>query len=385
MKRLCIILAATATLAGCGSVQTDGPSAAGLRPAGSPHGHCDRAASPATFASQVASAAPGQTVCLRSGDYGTWHGTDKALTVAGARGNVARMRIAFGPGARGFTLSGVRGLAGTVHAGAAGITISHASFAGLLDIEGAVTRIVVTDNDFTYPVRSVPDGPNAKIFLNTTGSSPGSAVTITGNDIENGDLDGIHIGGGSGMAIVRNHFANLCDRNVNHTDNIQLESGTRIRIAGNYLREPRTCPTQGITSYDGGTRGLIIEDNVVDIPRDWGIELYSDQASIVRHNTLVWHPRSYSEFHNGTGWIAVDRKAQDPAGSGTQVYDNLTTGVVFADGSTGTRWDNVSGGRAAYVGPLSAWRGYRLSARSPVGVHGASDGHNSGARIPPSR
>ena len=45
------------------------------------------------------------------------------------------------------------------------------------------------------------------------------------------------------------------------------------------------CETQGITSYDHGTNGVIIENNVVDIPRPWGIELYSDVDSIVRHNT----------------------------------------------------------------------------------------------------
>ena len=62
----------------------------------------------------------------------------------------------------------------------------------------------------------------------------------------------------------------------------------------------------------------------MDVARNWGIELYSDEASIVRHNTLIWHPPSYAQFPNdgGTGQIDIDRKSQDPAGHGTKVDDN---------------------------------------------------------------
>ena len=44
---------------------------------------CNINASPSSFSSAVSAAAPGQTVCLASGDYGTWRGTNKAITVAG--------------------------------------------------------------------------------------------------------------------------------------------------------------------------------------------------------------------------------------------------------------------------------------------------------------
>ena len=79
------------------------------------------------------------------------------------------------------------------------------------------------------------------------------------------------------------------------------------------MYEAQSCATQGITSYDGGTKGVVIEDNVVDVPRDWGIELYSDSGSIVRHNTVVWHSASYSEFYTGRRHH-LDRKTEDPAG-----------------------------------------------------------------------
>ena len=337
-------------------------------------------ATPATFNSAVSAAASGQTICLASGNYGTWNGTSKAITIAAASGSTPTMQFTFGSGDGGFTLDGIGGMGGMISGSASNITIQNSTFTSELDIEGPTTNIVINHDDFSYSVQSTPSGPNAKIYLETTGGSPGAAATIENNEIQNGDLDGIHIGSGSGDLILDNEIANLCDRGVNHTDNIQFEEGTQIRVAGNYVHEAQNCPTQGITSYDGDTSGLIIEDNVVDVPRDWGIELYSDQNSIVRHNTVVYHPTSYSEFQSGDGQIDIDRKSQDPAGSGTHVYDNIAT-VDFANGSTGTQDHNVSGQRAIYVGPLTTYAGFKLASNSPVGLKAASDELDDGARI----
>ena len=347
-----------------------------------PPGSCDLNATPSSFASQVAAASSGQTVCLANGSYGTWTGTSKAITVTAANGASPTMKVSFGSGDSGFTLDGMGGMGGTINSGAANITIQNSTFSSQLDIEGATTNVVIDNNDFTYAVQSSTSGPNSKIFLDTSGSSPGSAVTIEHNDIENGDLDGIHIGGGSGDLILANRFQNLCDRGVNHTDNLQFEGGSQITIQGNYVYEAQNCPTQGITSYDGGTKGVVIEDNVVDVPRDWGIELYSDSGSIVRHNTVVWHPASYSEFNTGTGDIDIDRKTQDPAGTGTHVYDNVAT-VSMANGSTGTADHNTNPSTVSYVGgapgPNSVYSDLFLAPGSP-GVGAASDGLDTGIR-----
>lgn len=349
---------------------------------------CDLTASPSSFGSEVAAAATGQTVCLTTGDYGSWRGTNKAITVTAAPGNTPTMQVDFASGAAGFTLDSMSGVNGTISSGASNVTIQNSTFNQQLVIQGSVTNIVINHNNLTYPVQSQPSGANSKIFLDTDGGAAGSAVTIENNDIQNGDLDGVNIGAGNGAAIVGNVFANLCDRNVNHTDNIQFDGGsTGTLIARNYVYEAQNCPTQGITAYDGGIHGLLIEDNVVDIPRDWGIELYSDQGSTVLHNTLVWHPKTYSEFHTGggTGQIGIDRKSQDPAGSGTQIYDNIVTSVDIADGSTGNAYDNVSGQRALYVGPSTSWAGYALASNSPVGLHAGSDGLDDGIRVPASQ
>ena len=232
----------------------------------------------------------GQTICLATGDYGMWAGTDKAVTIKAAPGATPMMKLTLGPGASGFTLEGITGLGGMISNGASDITIRNSKFATQLDIEGAVRHIVIDHNDFTYPVKSEASGVNSKILLDTTGSSPGSAVTVEYNDIANGDLDGIHIAGGSGQMILDNRIENLLrPRREPHRQH-PVRGRLSDHRPGNYLYEAQHCPTQGITSFDGGTVGVVIEDNVVDIPRDWGIELYSDKDSIVRHNTVVWHP-----------------------------------------------------------------------------------------------
>lgn len=348
---------------------------------------CDLDATPATFAAQVAVANPGQTICLKTGDYGTWSGTDKAITVTAAGASTPTMQVNFAGGAAGFTLSGMNGMGGMIGSGASDITIENSTFAQQLYVEGTMENIVVMHDSFTYPVESTADGPNSKIFLDTTpATGNGTAITVEYNDIENGDLDGVNVGGGSGIQIIGNYIADLCDLGVNHTDDIQFESGTGDLVALNYLYESEDCPVQGITSYDGGTDGLTIEDNVVDIPRDWGIELYSDQDSVVAFNTLVWHPAAYSEFGDGTGWISLDNKTGDPPSTGTTVEDNICCGDSgspdISSGTDGTFNDNASAEYALYTGPDDTFTGFALDPSSPVGVGWGPAGIDDGARFP---
>ena len=47
---------------------------------------CNLNAATSNFSSQVSAASGGQTICLASGNYGTWSGTNKAITIAAASG-----------------------------------------------------------------------------------------------------------------------------------------------------------------------------------------------------------------------------------------------------------------------------------------------------------
>ncbi|MEJ0073159.1 MAG: Ig-like domain-containing protein [Candidatus Saccharibacteria bacterium] len=259
---------------------------------------------------------------------------------------------------------------------------------------------------FLFPTGVTCGGVNAKIFTDVSGASVGSALIIRNNTISNGDLDGVHIGGGSGLLVENNTFYNLTDSaahckngaqvtdgscdgdpapsgcgDSNHTDNIQFQGASLTTIRGNYIKSGPTGATQGITSFDSGTNGVIIENNVVDIRRPWGIELYADQNSIVRHNTVVWHADADCDFNNyQCGLIDINYKTANGPGSGTRVYDNITTGVNFSPSTAGTASHNVSGQTAVYQGGanLTSHDSYLLAANSPVGRSTASDGMNNG-------
>ncbi len=125
---------------------------------------CNYNASPSSFSSAVSAAAPGQTVCLTSGDYGSWRGTNKAITVQAAAGAAPTMQISFGSGASSFTLSGMHGMGGSVSGGTSNVTVENSVFSSELSVDGAVSGIVINHNDFSYPVQSTNGGPNAKIF-----------------------------------------------------------------------------------------------------------------------------------------------------------------------------------------------------------------------------
>jgi hypothetical protein len=285
------------------------------------------------------------------------------------------MQVNFGSGDSGFTLDGMTGMGGVID-GASNVTIRNSTFTDSIDFEGDNSNVVLDGNTHTWNA-VYNGGINAKIFLcgssrNHTLASP--AVTIKNSQIKNGDLDGIHIGcSGSGYLILNNVFENLCDVGTNHTDNLQIGANSppiiETRIAGNYVHE-QSCESQGITSYDHGTQGFIIENNVVDIVRADGIELYADVGSVVRHNTVV-------RDAGGGGGIDIDRKSADPAGTGTHVYDNLAT-VGFNNGSTGTADHNVPSQTAVYVGPTTFHDGFLLASSSPVGKNAASDGTDAG-------
>ncbi|HEX5395372.1 MAG TPA: dockerin type I domain-containing protein [Candidatus Saccharimonadales bacterium] len=332
------------------------------------------------FASNISAASSGATLCLASGNYGTWTGTSKAITIKAADGATPQMKVSFGSGDANFTIDGMAGMGGTVTS-ASSVTIKNSDFTSPIDFQGNNQNVVLDHNTFNWNAQSANGEGDTKINTDSTGthSLSNPSVTIENNVITNGDLDGVRVGMVTGLLVLNNHFENLCDQNLNHTDNIQFYGeSSQVRIAGNYVYESYSCGTQGITSYDGGTNGIIIENNVVDIGRPWGIELYADKNSIVRHNTVVYHPDSACFFNGLTcGQIDINRKSADPAGSGTHVYDNLAV-VEFNNGSTGTADHNVSSQNAVYVGPTTSHDGFLLASSSPVGRNAASDGTNIG-------
>lgn len=338
----------------------------------------DRTATPATFASVLAASSSGDTILLASGSYGTFAGTNKAVTIKADAGATPTMKLNLAAGDSGFTLEGISGLGGTVRSGHTNITIRNSSFTSSLDYQGQPgANFVINGGHFDWNAR-YNGGINSKLFVYSNQDGANSGLTVKNSTFTNGDLDGIHIGGSAGADILNNKFSNLCDVGTNHTDNLQTEGMVGGRIAGNYFYAAAGCDTQGLTSFDSGTVGVLIEDNVIDIRRPWGIEWYSDNGSIIRHNTVRYYPGSQCNFNATCGQIDLGHKSADPATRNTQVYDNIAE--VSAVGATGVRNDhNQNGPGVVFVGPTTTWAGYALAPGS-LGKGAASDGLDLGIR-----
>ena len=141
-------------------------------------------------------------------------------------------------------------------------------------------------------------------------------------------------------------------------------------MRGNYIHDSST----GIVAYDGldgrDDRGQR------DRPpgRPWGIELYSDRGSIVRHNTLV--PGDCA-FKLPCGIIDLGGRDGAPS-TGTVVTGNVAADIAIERGSSvAERRGNLLGNAAALDGDIAGaprfaggatpdrWAGFRLAASSP--------------------
>ena len=343
-------------------------------------GACQLNATPSNFGAQVSAATAGQTVCLASGDYGTWTGVNKPITVRRADGATPRMRYQFGAGDAGFTLDGMSDMWGDVNAGAANITVRNSEFDDRAGFSGAMTNVLFEDN--VHMDQFCPAGDwNMRLHLNSSG------VTVRDSLFQGGDCDGIFISGNNNL-VENNRFVNLCESGPNHTDGLQFadpgdpSGGYNTTVRRNFFQF-NACNNgyaQALTSFDSGTKGALIEDNVVDTTRPNGIEIYSDEGSTIRHNTVRYYGDAQCAFSGIVcGGINITRKSDlaDPSSVGTQVYDNV--GIVRTSyGTTLARNDhNASGALATYVGPLNTWAGFHLAGGS-AGL--ASDGLDVGIR-----
>jgi len=356
-----------------------------------PSGNCDLNATPATLASQVGAATAGQTVCLATGSYGTWSGTSKAITVRNALGAAPTMRISFGSGDAGFTLAGMHGMGGSVGGGAHDITIRDSEFTAHIQLDDNVGANVVLDHNTHINIDSGSGTPAGRVQV------WGSGVTVQNSLFQGGCADGIQ-NGGNGTRIIGNEFANLIANCSNHTDMIQLYGGNERNtlIKGNWFHGYNAVGGNAygvLACYDGRGNGCVnetIEDNVFDVTgtgnRAWQLELYADQNSVVRHNTLVDGP---CEFNLRCGTIFITHKSGAPVSTGTTVDDNVAGAVNMSDTVSATENHNLvasgasSGdlsGRPTFVDPTrNSWADYHLAAGS-LGTNAASDGLDIGIR-----
>lgn len=361
----------------------------------------EKTATPGTLAGIFADAQGGDTILLASGDYGKFDGAMKSGEV------VLRAQ----PGATvTFDLLRLRP--------AANITIDDVTIKEM-EIGGSDTKnIVVRNSDVPGQTTiSTQELHNANILLdhnvhhdwNKTdacqcgegrislqgaGTEP-TGITIQNSEFRGGMSDGIQ-NGSNGTRILYNTFHDLVPGTPDgvHTDAIQLYGSSHTLIKGNYFHD---IGAQQIMSPDGADHE-IIEDNVFG-PGDYpyAITLWSDDGSIIRHNTMV--PGS-CWFHLPCGIVTLGQKDscryadECDTGRGTVIENNIIADIGIGEGKAdytsqsnliqagGAKGARGLVGRPVFVGGAhpTTYAGYRLAPGSP-GRGAASDGGDLGIRV----
>ena len=343
---------------------------------------CTTNASQANLGSVLSAAGAGAVICLASGDYGSFSGASKPglVTIREQPGASATMRLNLS-NANNIAIDGLTINGGTLSGSTANVIVRNSVFTQHLTIRDLANANVLLDHNSHNNIDSPGQSESpARIHLSYSGSTP-SGVTISNSLLAGGDSDGVQ--SGVGVDIINNEFRNILQNGPNHTDAIQLLGARGSVIRGNWIHDSST----GIVAYDG-LSNAVIAYNVVDLPgrRPWGIELYSDENSVVAHNTL---PYGSCDFNLPCGIINLSRKSQDDAGTGTVVVDNVATEVSVQSGSTAAaRHHNLlrrsapagnTVGTPAFAGGANptSYGGFKLAPGSP-GKGGASDGTDIG-------
>jgi hypothetical protein len=365
---------------------------------------CDlNAASPSSFASQVAAAVPGQTICLAAGNYGNWTGTDKAITIRPQAGASPTMSFDFGSGAANFTIDGGHtnldsrtpgiNIVGPSYfdPGSKNITLENTAATGhnvffVVDIRTDGPGIVVKGNvfhDMEYPDRSA-----GAVRILPPGDVPASNLKVEYNLFRDMGADGVD--GGPAM-IIGNEFSNVASfgtADPRHTDVIQIGGVGPDVIKGNFVH---TGCSQGIDAFDG-TASNTIEDNVIVGCTVHSLVMAGDKpTSTVNHNTVVGDPNSSllecgSKPGEGSSVTSVrDNILQEGVNSsGVPCQPSLNTHNMFYPGVSTTDFNGTANSKGVpqFVGGSrpTSYAGYALAAGSP-GKGTASDGSDVGGRV----
>ena len=284
------------------------------------------------------------------------------------------MQVSFGSGDGGFTLSGMNGMGGEIDSGARNITIRNSAFTDAMVFNGVSNANLVLDGDTFLNINNPGcTGEPARIHLYNSSGQTG--VTVENSLFSGGDTDGIQTG--APLTILNNVFTNLrsSSSDCNHTDSIQLYGGNNVVAAGNLFYNDY----DGIVAFDGTAGNTITDNACYDIDRGSCITLYSDNGSVVNHNTAG----------PGVTLLEIDHKSADPAGRNT-VFENNVGDVSASDGSTmstdtnnlysGAQSPDISGSPAFNGGSSpTTWAGYELKSTS-AGHAAATDGGDVGIR-----
>jgi hypothetical protein len=354
-------------------------------------------ATPATLDEVFGSAQGGDTITLAAGDYGVFRGAAKPgeVTLRAQPGAAVTMQLRF-DGASNITIDGPTLTAIEMAGATRSITVRNADIPGQTTLRTGELRNagILFDHNVHRDWDKTSGTGEGRIWLPESTDEP-SGITIQNSEFRGGLSDGIE-NGSNGTRILNNVFHDLKPGTPEgvHTDAIALWGSKNTIVRGNYMyRVPA-----GVMASSGGDHE-IIEDNVID-PGEYpyAIVLWSDDGSIVRHNTL---PDGRCAFSARCGIISLGSKSSClfpnncDDGRGTIIKDNVLGEISFGEGHAELAENShnlireAAGGAEDIVGLPSyrggahptTYAGFALAAGSP-GTNDASDGLDRAIRGP---
>jgi hypothetical protein len=355
---------------------------------------CSQNVTPSSFAAGYRSAPAGAVLCLSSGFYGTFAGSLRSapVTIRPQAGASVVMGLSFRP-ASNITIDGLH--LSSIELGDArtkNITVRNSDVVGqtIFRTGQLQNANVLFENNLHRDWDKCSGCAEGRVWLPEKTGQP-SGITIQKSIFLGGLSDGIQ-NGSRGTRIIGNQFLNLESGSAGgvHADAIQLYGSAQTLIRGNWFHNlPNGV---GVIMAADGADHEVIEDNVVGrgVSRPW-LDLYSDDGSIVRHNTLV---DGACEFNQRCGQISLGNKSGDDPGRGTVIENNVLSAISAQDGATFSSRNNLLAyqnpigagdrrGSPVYVGGSAptSYSGFKLAAGSP-GRLAASDGRDIGVRFP---
>src|SRR5437667_1070604 len=278
---------------------------------------CDVNATTANFATQLAATTPGQTLCLATGNYGTFSGVSKSspgVRIMPQPGASPTMTIQFAtvsPAISWLIFDGTGGTftisTGYISGPAHDITFTGGIIVRELDYYlGPNNNVCGSCSQFNN-ANIMMDGANMQavgeasgfegriMFVEATGSpqTVDAGITIKNSIFQDGCWDGIQfatVNGARGVTIgPNNEFVNILQGSCSaHVDAIQMLVGSGNAgpvITGNYFHNITHC----IVMFDG-TENVTVTNNVCVAPSDPvnGFNVGGATSSaVIAHNTIV--------------------------------------------------------------------------------------------------
>jgi len=372
---------------------------------------CDLNATTANFSSQLAAAAPGQSVCLASGNYGNFAGVQKSspgITITPQPGAAVTIRLQFRqttPVAAWLTFDGVTIAGGDISGPANNLTFKNSTFTDKINLwQGANNNgcsncpamnnnNIVFDNDVFNMAANLSgaNGYEGRLNLLGGGDATDAGITIKNSKFTLGCADGVQVdSGGRGVTIgPNNEFYNITQGTCGpHVDSIQFvgSDSPGPTITGNYFHDNTT----GIVGYDDSNNATITNNVVARIQQDAIWLSGFGKQTVAEHNTIINGQMSCGYTHQSNICTAIIRNnivasfsaaggSLGPGGSQPSYFDyNLCYSGTCTMGSNPPGAHSLSG-TPTYVGGAtpSTYSGFALTPGS-LGSNAGSDGRDIG-------